>query len=202
MFDYVNGITIGSIAAEMATSLENDFLKPLTAMIIYTAASIIISYVSCKSEKLCKFLQGSSLILYQNGKLYEKNLKHAKLDINEFLIQCRNSGYFELSNVETAIFEPNGQISFLPKSKYRPATPSDLNLMVPEDKLVLNVILDGKIMYQNLKYTGNNETWLKNELKFNGVKKIDDVFLATCDLSNKLNIYKKNNKEILLDPFQ
>lgn len=72
LFDYVNGITIGSIAAEMATSLENDFLKPLTAMVIYASSTIVISYVSCKSEKLRKLFQGSSLILYQNGNLYKK----------------------------------------------------------------------------------------------------------------------------------
>ena len=93
MFDYIIGITIGSIAAEMSTALESDFMQPLLAMIIYALASIIISFVSYKSLKLNRFLTGPSLILLDNGEIYRKNLKKAKLDITEFLMQCRTSGY-------------------------------------------------------------------------------------------------------------
>ena len=75
MFDYVNGITIGSIAAEMATSLEDDFLKPLVAMVVYTLVAVLISILTCKSIKLRKIFTGRPLILYENHKIYKKNLK-------------------------------------------------------------------------------------------------------------------------------
>ena len=94
MFDYINGITIGSIAAEMATSLEDDFLKPLVAMIIYGIVAVLISLLTSKSIKFRRIVSGKSLILYDNNKLFYNNLKKAKMDIDEFLIQCRNNGYF------------------------------------------------------------------------------------------------------------
>ena len=84
MFDYINGITIGSIAAELATSLE-EFTKPLTALIVYGLVSFLIAYITNKSIKIRRFVEGQALLLYDNGTIYEKNLMKAKLDIDEFL---------------------------------------------------------------------------------------------------------------------
>ena len=91
MFDYIIGITIGSIAAEMSTALENDFMQPVVAMAVYAAVSIIISIFSYKSLKFRRIISGNSLILLDNGELYRDNLKKAKLDLNEFLMQCRTA---------------------------------------------------------------------------------------------------------------
>ena len=116
MFDYIVGITIGSIAAEMSTSLENNFIEPVVAMLIYGIVSFSISFFTCKSLNMRRFFTGKAKILLDNGKLYRKNFKSAKLDINEFLMECRINGYFNLSDIQTAILEPNGRISFLPKA--------------------------------------------------------------------------------------
>lgn len=94
MFDYIIGITIGSIAAEMSTALESDFMQPVVAMAVYAVVSIIISILSYKSLKLRRIISGNSLILLDNGELYRDNLKKAKLDLNEFLMQCRTSRIF------------------------------------------------------------------------------------------------------------
>lgn len=94
MFDYIIGITIGSIAAEMATALENDFMQPVVAMGVYAIVSIIISILSYKSLKVRRIISGNSLILLDNGELYRDNLKKAKLDLNEFLMQCRTARIF------------------------------------------------------------------------------------------------------------
>lgn len=94
MFDYIIGITIGSIAAEMSTALENDFMQPVIAMAVYAVVSIVISILSYKSIKVRRIVSGNSLILFDNGELYRDNLKKAKLDLNEFLMQCRTSRIF------------------------------------------------------------------------------------------------------------
>lgn len=201
MFDYINGITIGSIAAEMATSLE-DFMKPLIAMIIYALFSVGFSFATNKSIKLRRILTGETLILLDNGKLYRENLKKAKLDLSEFLTQCRNSGYFNISNLQTAILEPNGKISFLPKSDQRPVTPNDLNINPKQEKTVVNVIVDGELLKDNLKFTGNNEQWLEKQLHAQGISKISDVFLATCDSENALSVYVKIDKPMSRDMFE
>lgn len=117
MFDYIVSITIGSIAAEMSTSLENDFIEPVVAMVTYGIVATAISYFTCKSIKVRRLVSGRAKILYDNGTLYRKNLIKAKLDLNEFLMQARINGFFNLADIQTAILEPNGKISFLPVSR-------------------------------------------------------------------------------------
>lgn len=204
MFDYVNGITIGSIAAEMATSLENDFLKPLTAMVVYAGAALLFSKLSCISIGARRLIVGKPSLLYDNGRLYFKNLKRANLDLGEFMSQCRVSGYFDLADIQTAVLEANGHISFLPKADTRPISLKDLQLDASQtkkaadavfspqqDRLVANVIIDGNIMKKNLRHTGHDELWLKNQIKAHGVSDIKDVFLATCDIKNTVRVYKR-----------
>lgn len=201
MFDYITGITIGSIAAEMATNLE-EFEKPLVAMLVCGLLSVLISVLNYKSIRLRRLLTGKSLILLENGKLYESNLKTAKIDLNEFLMLCRSGGYFDLSQLQAAVLEPNGKISFLPQALYRPTNPQDLGLVPPEDKPVANVIIDGHIMQENLKLTGNNEAWLQKQLEQQGGMRVKEVFLATCDCRNKLTIYIKLKDKMTRDPFE
>lgn len=201
MFDYINGITIGSITAEMATALE-EFYKPLTAMIVYTIIVILISEINEKSVFLRRYITGKPIVLLNNGKLYFKNLKHSRIDLDEFLVRCRNSGYFDISKIQTAILESNGKISFLPLSTERPATPKDLNLNPTQDTMVANVIMDGQVLKKNLKHTGNDEKWLNNQLHVYGVSSVSEVFLATCDNNNKLNVYIKIKEPMSKDIFE
>lgn len=195
MFDYINGITIGSIAAEMATSLEENYVQPLTAMIVYALAAILLSWLSSRSIKARRVIEGKPLVLLNNGELYWENLKKAKIDVNEFLVHCRGNGYFDVSKLETAVLEGDGKISFLPKAAERPVTPSDLNLSAQQDYMVANVILDGKIMEENLRHTGNDEKWLKNQIKGQGAENVEDVLLATCDTSNQVTVFLKTHRK-------
>lgn len=202
MFDYIVGITIGSIAAEMSTSLESNFMEPVVAMIVYGLVTVFISYITCKSLSLRRFFTGRARILLDNGKLYRKNFKSAKIDLNDFLMECRINGYFNLSDIQTAILEPNGRVSFLPKSLKRPATPEDLNLSPNTENIVINVILDGVLLKENLAKTGNNINWLENNLKEQGINDIKKVFLATCDNQSNLSVYVKLDKKNKHDYFE
>ena len=133
--------------------------------------------------------------------MYLGNLKRAKIDVSEFLEQCRVSGYFDVSKLETAVLEANGKISFLPKSADRPMTPSDMNLSPQQDFMVANVIVDGKVMKENLRHTGNDEKWLNSQIKGQGAKQIEDILLATCDSNNQLTVFMKENKKKAKDVF-
>lgn len=201
MFNYIIGITIGSIAAEMATALETDFSQPLVAMIIYSLVAVSISYISSKSIKFRRFLYGTSLLLLDNGRLYKENFKTAKLDLNEFLTQCRNSGFFNINDIQTAVLESNGKISFLPKSHYRPVTPNDLNLNIIPEKSTTNIIIDGKILMENLKFTGNDQMWLQKQLASQNISNVSDIFLTFCDYNNNLSIYVNNYEKNSHDNF-
>ena len=199
VFDYINSITIGSIAAEMATCEFTDILKPFTAMIVFALIDIILSLLTNKSLKLRRSITGKPSILYDKGQLYYKHLAKAKMDLGEFLMQCRMSGYFDLSDIQTAILESNGKISFLPISDKRPLTGHDVNIHPEQEQLVANVIIDGKIMPLNLKHINHDEKWLSSQLYLHNIYDISEVFLATCDANSKLCIYKKLNQDITID---
>lgn len=202
MFDYINGITIGSIAAEMATELEVNPLKPLVAMVVYSLVTLLFSVMTNKSLVARRFFTGRSVILFENEKFYTHNLSKARMDINEFLMQARTQGYFNLSDIDTAVLEPNGNISFLPKSDLKPVTPKDMNISVQQEKPCFNFIIDGTILYRNLEAAGKNDKWLDNELKKQNVKSADDVFLAFCDNNDKLTVYTENRDGKDFDIFQ
>lgn len=188
MFDYVNGITIGSIAAEMASELE-DPVRPLTAMVVYAAAELLISLWTRHSLKARKVFAGKPLVLLDGDVLYRENLKRAKLDLSEFLTYARIAGYFDLNQVQTAVFENNGQISFQPKSTDRPATPADLSLQPRQELLQLPIVLDGQVLPRNLQQVGRDEIWLRRELSKQGYKDPKEVFLAMTDNGTQLTAF-------------
>ena len=189
-FDYITGITIGSIAAEFATELEAPW-KPLLAMVIYAIATLLLGIVARKFPRTRKYLNGTSRIIMNNGKLDRKNLKKAKLDINEFLVMCREQGYFDLSNIQTALFEYNGKLTILPTSLRRPATPEDFQLKPEQETLFAEIIMDGRIIEKNLQSIGFDLKWLLKQLDQNGIRSPEDVFLAVCDKNQNISFYRK-----------
>ncbi|MBR1866149.1 MAG: DUF421 domain-containing protein [Lachnospiraceae bacterium] len=196
MFDYVNSITIGSIAAEMAIDLEGNYLKPLFAMIVYAVFVILLSKLSQNSIPLRRWINGKAITLYHNGHIYNQNLKKAKMDVDEFLVECRVSGYFDLSQIETAILEPNGKISFLPVTADRPATPKDLGIVPEQEEVFANIVVDGKVQEYNLQHVGKDRNWLDQKLKGQNFKNVEDVFLAICDKQGNFHAYPRLKKAV------
>lgn len=179
-FDYLNAVTVGSIAAEMATNLEA-WYRPFTALLVYGVVTWAVEVSACKSIALRTFWSGRSVILMNNGTIIKENLRRATIDLNEFLGQARIAGYFDPNEIETAILENNGQISFLPKSSNRPATPQDLSLDTQPTSAWYDLILDGRLMSDNLKAAGRDETWLSKQLHQAGIGQRSEVFYAACD---------------------
>lgn len=187
-FDYINGITIGSIAAELATDLETPW-KPLVAMLIYGMIAVGLSLATSKFPKIRKYVNGTPTILMNNGKIYRKNMKKAKLDLSEFLTMCREQGYFNLNDIQTAIFEYNGKLTILPKSVNRPVTPADMELHPEPDYINTEIIMDGRIMGENLKRIGLDLKWLEKQIKAQGYHDAKEIFLGLCDNNNRLSLF-------------
>ena len=187
--DYITGITIGSIAAELATDLENMW-KPLAAMGVYVLLTWLLSLIGKRAARSRKFLDGTPTIIMQNGKLYRSNMKKAKLDLSEFMVMCREQGYFSLADIHTAVFEYNSKLTILPVSKKRLATPEDMKLSPQQETLSTEVIMDGRILEENLRRMGLNAAWLDKQLRTQGVHDAKAVFLGLYDAQNKLTLYK------------
>lgn len=188
MFDYITGITVGSVAAELATELEEP-VKPLTAMVVYGLVAVLISELTCKSVKLRAWITGKPLVLLENGVIYRENLKKAKLDLNEFLTYCRIGGWFDLNQLDTAVLEHNGSVSFLPKEKDRPATPTDLDLAPKQAKVQTPFVMDGKLLRDNIRQAGKEEAWVHRSLLRQGYQDEREVFLAVWDGNEKLTVF-------------
>lgn len=201
MFDYINGITIGSIAAEMATALEKDFWLPLTAMIVYAAVVVFITFITSKSLKLRRFFNGRTVVLFINGKFRREDMKRAQIDMNEFLTQCRINGCFDISELECALLEPNGRMSFLMKADSRPQKPSDTGIAVPDEKLQPAVILDGRVLEGNLKAAGRDMNWLTAELSKQRTA-VGEVMLGEVASDGTLAVYKMELAKERKDLFQ
>ena len=190
-FDYVTGITIGSIGAELATELEKPH-KPLIALVVYCVVSVLLNILAHKFSRTRKYVNGTPTILFDKGKLYRNNLKKAKIDLSEFMLLCREQGYFDLNEIQTAVYEHNGKLSVLPKATNRPATPEDLNLTVKDKQIGIEVIMDGCILAENLSRMGKTEKWLERKIKAQGFKNAKAIFLGIYhDIDATLNLYPK-----------
>ena len=188
-FDYVSGITIGSIGAELATELE-DPEKPLIALCVWGGTSLILNLIAHKIPKTRKYINGTPTVLMNEGKLYRKNLKQAKLDLSEFMLLCREQGYFDLDEIQTAVFEHNGKLSILPKAANRPATPEDLKITAKATHIGVEVIIDGRVMGENLSRIGRDVNWLTEQLKTQGYKDAKEIFLGIYrPEEDKLTLY-------------
>lgn len=195
LFDYVIGISIGNFAAEMTINLESQYLNGILAVVVFGFVAYFVSFLTMKSIKLRRFFMGTPTIVIQKGKLLESNLKKLKLDVNDLLEECRCNGYFNIEEIEYAIMEVNGNISILPKGKYKPVVIQDLDLEVPKQGLCANVIIDGKLMSNNLKIALKDEAWLLNEINKQGYDDYSKILLATLDINGKLTVYERNLHE-------
>lgn len=184
---------IGSITGSLSVERRISYIDGITSMLIWALVPLVFSYLSAKSMKVRRLLDGTPTILIQNGKIIEKNLKRAKLTINDLLEELRVKDAFNIADVEFALLETNGKVSVLKKSSNQTAVNSDSKTTANIQGLYANVIIDGKIMKNNLKLLEKNESWLLNELKKNNIFSVENVLLACCDTSGFLHIDRKNN---------
>lgn len=191
LFDYVIGISIGNFAAEMTINVDSPHINGVVALLLFGFMSYLISILTLKSIVLRRFFMGVPTIIIENGKIIMKNLKKVKFDINDLLEQCRLEGYFNVSDIEYAVMETSGEISFLPKGKKLPVTISDMKLKENKQGLCANVIIDGKIMDKNLRNINKDKRWLLRELKLKG-EKLENVLLGIVDNNDKLTIFEKD----------
>lgn len=189
-FDYVIGITIGSIAAEMATNIDLEWWKGILAMVVYGVVGVLLSVITQKSIKARKFISGKPIIIIERGKISKEGMRKARIEIDDLLTSARVNGYFNLSDIDYAIMETTGKISFQPVAQKRELNPKDFNFAPEREGLYINVIMDGHIIDDNLSVAGITKKELENMLKAKG-DKLENIFLGTIDINKQLTTYLK-----------
>ncbi|MFB5089270.1 DUF421 domain-containing protein [Psychrobacillus sp. PGGUH221] len=186
-FEYVTGITIGSIAAEVIMGLEQNMFLGFLAIVIVSILPFLGGIVSLKSKKFRDFTEGKGTIFIKDGKIMEENLKKERYTVDEMLELLRKKDVFQVSDVEYAILEATGELSVLLKKENQPLTAKDLNIKVASIKEPQTVIMDGKILDEPLSTIGYNRGWLKTELEKLGVT-IENVFVGQVNSYGELTV--------------
>lgn len=193
-FDYIVGITIGSIAAEMSTNIDLEWWKGILAMAVYFILCFAINFIVQKSLKLRGVIDGKPIILMQNGEISRESIKKAKIQINDLITAARVAGYFSLSEIDTAVMETTGSISFLPKPLSRPLNPKDFNFAPARSGMCIPLIVDGTVVEENLHKANTTQSKLNTILAQREVK-AEEILLATMDESGTVEIFKKENQQ-------
>jgi len=193
-FDFMVGITLGSIAVRIALgSQESPFLATISAIVI-TILVVITDYLDIKSINFRKLIDGEPIILISNGKLLDYNLKKVKITINKLMMQLREKDVFNIDDVELAAIESDGELTVLLKVNKQPITTGDLNISTNYNGLTSDIIIDGKIMYNNLKCTNHDEQWLREQLKTHNICNVEEVFYAGLNAAGILYVSTKTKQ--------
>lgn len=187
-FDYVVGITIGSIAATLSVAVNQNTLATLIGMAWWTILPIILACLSLRSVWIRKIVEGEAVIVIQNGKILERNLRKLRLSIDDLITLLRSQGVFDADDVEFALFETNGALSIQKKSQKRALTPSDLSIGTQYEGLPTNLIEDGILLNDALKSLNLSKAWLQHQLAKVDIKDMKQVSLAQLDTQGNLYV--------------
>lgn len=179
--DYVTGISIGSIAADMACNCEYPFYLYIIAMAVFFIFDFFITLFARKQNWLKRFLRGTPIVIIYKGEINFHALKKSKIDIYDLLVLARSKGYFDLSEIEYAILETNGELSILAKDASRDLKKQDFPSIPPTiPTLTYYMIMDKQISTFALKETGKSKKWVMSQLRTQNIK-LKEVMLATYD---------------------
>lgn len=199
-FDYVVGITIGSIASTLSVQVNENTMATLIGMGIWTILAILIAFLSMHNVWIRKVISGEATVVIENGKILENNLKRIRIPIDELISELRTQGVFSISDVEFAMFEPGGKISIQKKSQKQPLTPGDLNIPTQYDGLPTNLIMDGTILSDALRSLNLTKAWLQHQLNKQNLQNINEISLAQLDTKGNLYVDLKGDKLYYIIP--
>ncbi|HFK1736396.1 DUF421 domain-containing protein [Bacillus cereus] len=191
--EYIAGMTIGVIAAQVSTGLDSKFFHGVFAILIFAVVPFLTGILSLKNKTARDFFQGKSTVLIKDGKILEDNLKKEKYTSDELLELLRGKDAFSVADVEFAVLEPSGELNVLLKKDRQPLTAKDIGLKVANEKEPQTVIMDGNVLDEPLSASGHNRAWLHAELEKLGVV-IENVFLGQVDSYGQLTIDIYNDK--------
>ena len=192
-FELAIAIMIADLAAvpmaETGIPISNGIIPILGLLVMH----LIISFLNLKSMKIREILCGKPAILIYRGKIDEKVLKKERFTLNELQERLRSSNVVNLGDVEYAILETSGQVTVIQKPDKRTTIPKDFNITPEYEGIPYDLVVDGKVMYKNLKTIGKDYNWLKKQVhKFN--MEPEEALIVTFDGGSQMFCQKKLEK--------
>lgn len=200
-FEYISGITVGSVAAEVITGVDGNIIHGLIVLVLFFGVTYAVDVISLKSKKFRDLAEGKSAVFIKDGKVMEDTLKKEHYTIDDLNSLLRKKNVFKTADVEFAVLEPNGDLSVLLKKENQPLTPKDMNIKVANEKVPQTVIMDGKILDNALSEVNKNRQWLEVELEKLGVT-LQNVFIGQVDSYGQLTVDVYDDKLKVPSPQQ
>lgn len=194
VYEYINGITFGSIAATVATDLGQSSWGHILGLFLFGILTFLVSYISRKNRSISKIIDGEPVLVIQDAHILEKNLARFQYTVDDLTHLLRKKDIFNIQDVKYAVLETTGEISIVKVAEKENVKVEDMNLQVSQEELITDIIVTGKIIYENLKKRNISVTWLSGQLRMMGVKNINDVYYATLDKDKKIYIDYLNDK--------
>jgi uncharacterized membrane protein YcaP (DUF421 family) len=192
-FDYVVGITIGSIAAEVAVAKNVKIFDGIISLLIWTVLTILISIITLKNIKLRLLIDSEPLLIIDKGRAIYKNMKKARYNIGDLLMQLRDKDIFNITDVEIAILEPDGKLSILKKAEQTLVTIGDMNIKKPKIGMMVDLVLDGNFISSHLSLIQKDEAWVIAQLKAKNINNIKDVVFAGIQADEQIYIITRED---------
>ncbi len=186
-FELVVAIIIAELASIPMEDKETPLINGIIPIITLLILQVSFSYISLKNERIRNIISGTPSILIENGKINEKELKKLRYNLSDLLEQLRIKNISNIADVEFATLETSGELSVIPKSQKKPLTPEDLNISTEYEGLSLPLVMDGKVIFNNLIKANLDINWLYNILKKHNINDPKNVLFASLD--TKGNIY-------------
>lgn len=180
----------------LANVAAEPLVDKVTVKSVYGAGLLVIlMFISSRlalRNKLTPILEHTPTIIVNKGKLDMKALNNLGLTLNQLEGLIRQQGYDKISDLDTVVMEPQGNISIFPKAENKLVTLKDINKKTYTKGITIPLIMDGNIIYSNLKHIQRTKDWLLQELNNQGISDYkSDVGIAELDTNWKLNVLKK-----------
>ena len=188
IYEYINGITFGSIAATVATDLGQPSWGHIMGLFLFGGLTFIVSYTSKKNRTLSKIVDGEPVLVIQDSHILEKNLSRFQYTVDDLNHLLRKKDIFNIEDVKYAILETTGEISVVKVAGKENVKIENMNLQATQEELITDIVVTGKIIYENLKKRNISVNWLSSQLRVMGVKNINDIYYATLDKDKKIYI--------------
>ena len=180
--------------ANLATiPMEDDGIALFSGLVpicVILGTELVLSFLNLKSSKIRKLLCGKPVILIENGKVLQQNLRKTRISLDELTGHLREKDVLDLKSVQYAILETNGNLSVFPYPKEQPASARDAGIQVRQQFLPITIISDGELIKENLTIAGKDMHWVKRVLEQEHAD-LESTWLLTVDKQNHITFFRK-----------
>jgi uncharacterized membrane protein YcaP (DUF421 family) len=177
-FDFISALILGELVGNSLYDDKISVFQVLTAILIWGALIFVTEFFTQKSRKFRHLMEGTPAIVINKGIINYNILKKNHLDLNQLQHLLRAKDIFSVKECEYALLESNGTLSVIKKPLYDQVQRQDLSLPLKKASLPLSLIMDGEILYDNLKIAGEDVQWLQAEINRHGFTSSKDVLYA------------------------